>query len=267
MRIEFQQKRYVDHNKILIGLSACVLLTATITNEAVQTAVQVATFNPNNHEAAKAFTSPDGIGVKTIADVNKAFASVTSPGNMAIATAEGNRKITGEKTKLYAGHIDPSMLGGRAVKNKGFCSSYGGHKGGGVEQADNYCLNRIKKRIPLLHVKFQRAGVNPKEHFFAFWNAVDLWNQAGDPEDVRFPALYAQNIKNGMESGAAILKARVDSFRWQAGGLYNICRREPFYINKLRGLQGNAWKYKCTELDQRRRMTAASKTLQHIRGK
>lgn len=234
-------KEYVSHHKILTGLLGFCMLTSF--GAPATQAVKLATFNPSSSNSASLFER------------------IESPGNRAIAVAEGNFTLSGKKTKLYAGHIDPSLIGGRKVMNRGFCSSYG--KGGNVAEADKYCLNRIKSRLGLLNLKFNNAGVNPEQHKFAYWNAVDLWNQAGAPEDVRFPAIYKKYIDNGVEPNVAILKARVESFQYKAGGLYNICVREPYFRKKLAGLRpmSNTWKYKCAETDQARRLNAGLKYL------
>ena len=196
-------------------------------------------------------------------EINQLFSSINSPGNIAICHAEGNCAKNGEFTSLYYGHIDPSKLGGKRVLNQGFCSDYGKSKAGDINAANRGCLLRIKSRLPRLTNLFQRENIDIKQHKTAFVNSVDLWNQAAPRVSDNFPKLYAANIRNGLPVDSAIRNARVDAFNHQARGLFNICGREPHYINRLAFYQkySRLWKRKCIDIDQERRRLAINAVL------
>ena len=196
-------------------------------------------------------------------EINQLFSSINSPGNIAICHAEGNCAKNGEFTSLYYGHIDPSKLGGKRVLNQGFCSDYGKSKAGDINAANRGCLLRIKSRLPRLTNLFQRQNIDIKQHKTAFVNSVDLWNQAAPRVSDNFPKLYAANIRNGLPVDSAIRNARVDAFNHQARGLFNICGREPHYINRLAFYQkySRLWKRKCIDIDQERRRLAINAVL------
>ena len=196
-------------------------------------------------------------------EVNELFSNINSPGNTAICHAEGNCQKNGEFTSLYYGHIDPSKLGGKRVLNQGFCSDYGKSKAGDINAANRGCLKRIKSRLARLTNLFKQQNIDIKQHKTAFVNSVDLWNQAAPRVSDNFPKLYAANIRNGLSADNAIRKARVDSFNLKARGLFNICIREKYYINRLLNYPKHSrqWKRKCIDIDQNRRRLAIDRVL------
>lgn len=196
-------------------------------------------------------------------NVEELFANINSPGNLAICRAEGNCDKSGQFTSLYYGHIDPSKLGGKRVLNQGFCSDYGKSKVGDIDAANRGCLKRIQSRLPRLNKLFEQHSIDVNQHTAGYINAVDLWNQAAPRVSDKFPQLYAANIRNGLSVDNAIRKARIDAFNLSANGLFNICRREPFYINKLTIYRQYSmqWKYKCIDIDQNRRRLAIDSIL------
>jgi hypothetical protein len=200
---------------------------------------------------------------RTSTRASSLFASIKSPGNLGIALAEGTKDALGNETALINGHTDPATLGRRQVRNQGFCSDFGRTAPGDIDGANRGCLSRIKSRLPHLTRLFLQQGLNPDEHIEAYWNAVDLWNQGSPFVSDNFPRLYANNLKSGKSTDDAIRKARVDSFKLKAYGLYHICRNfEPFKSN-LTGLAVNSreWKEKCADLDQNRRRIAGETVL------
>ena len=78
-----------------------------------------------------------------------------------------------------------------------------------------------------------------------------------------FPKFYAANIRNGLPVDSAIRKARVDAFNHRARGLFNICGREKYYINRLLNYPKHSrqWKRKCIDIDQNRRRLAINAVL------
>ena len=196
-------------------------------------------------------------------EVNELFSNINSPGNAAICHAEGNCQKNGEFTSLYYGHIDPSKLGGKRVLNQGFCSDYGKSKVGDIDGANRGCLRRMQSRLPRLTNLFKQQNININEHKTAFVNSVDLWNQAAPRVSDNFPKLYAANIRNGLPVDSAIRKARVDAFNHRARGLFNICGREKYYINRLLNYPKHSrqWERKCIDIDQNRRRLAINAVL------
>ncbi len=198
-------------------------------------------------------------------NIEELFSNIDSPGNLAICRAEGNCAKNGEFTSLYYGHIDPSKIGAKGVLNQGFCSDYGKSKPGDIDGANRGCLHRIKLRLPRLTKLFQQQNIDIKEHKIAFVNSLDLWNQAAPRVSDNFPKLYAVNIRNRLPIDNAIRKARVDAFKLSANGLFNICSRELFYINKLTAYPqySTEWKRKCIDIDQNRRRLAINSVLKN----
>ncbi|WP_414620835.1 hypothetical protein [Calothrix sp. CCY 0018] len=196
-------------------------------------------------------------------NVEELFTNIDSIGNLAICRAEGNCDDNGKFTSLYYGHIDPSKLGGKRVLNQGFCSDYGKSKAGDIDGANRGCLHRINSRLSRLSKLFKQHNIDINQHNVAFINAVDLWNQAAPRVSDNFPKFYAANINKGLSSNDAIRKARVDAFNLSANGLFNICAREPFYINKLSAYPRHStqWKRNCIDIDQNRRRLAIKSVL------
>ena len=196
-------------------------------------------------------------------NINNLFAKINSPGNLAICRAEGNCGKNGEFTSLYYGHIDPSKLGGKRVLNQGFCSDYGKSKVGDIDGANQGCLRRIKSRLPRLTKLFKQHNIDINQHTAAYINAVDLWNQAAPRVSDNFPRLYAANVRKGLSINDAIRRSRVDAFNLSASGLFNICRREPYYISRLAKIPLNStqWKRGCIDIDQNRRRLAINSVL------
>ena len=195
--------------------------------------------------------------------VEELFTNIDSPGNIAICKAEGNCDDNGKFISLYYGHIDPSKLGGKRVLNQGFCSDYGKSKAGDIDGANKGCLRRIQSRLPRLTKLFQQQNIDIAQHKTAFINAVDLWNQASPRVSDSFPQVYADNISKGLSIDNAIRRSRIDAFNLSANGLFNICVREPFYINKLKGIPqySTQWKRNCIDIDQNRRRLAINSVL------
>ncbi|NJN10808.1 MAG: hypothetical protein HC815_23585 [Richelia sp. RM1_1_1] len=191
------------------------------------------------------------------------FTNIDSPGNAAICRAEGNCDDEGKFSSLYYGHIDPSKLGGKRVLNQGFCSDYGKSKAGDIDGANKGCLSRIQSRLPRLIKLFEQQNIDIAQHKTAFINAVDLWNQASPRVSDNFPKVYADNISKGLSIDNAIRRSRIDAFNLSANGLFNICAREPYYINKLTVIPqySTQWKRKCIDIDQNRRRLAINSVL------
>ncbi|MGB3640722.1 MAG: hypothetical protein WBA39_24570 [Rivularia sp. (in: cyanobacteria)] len=196
-------------------------------------------------------------------NVEELFANIDSPDNLAICRAEGNCDKNGKFTSLYYGHIDPSKLGGKRVLNQGFCSDYGKSKAGDIDGANQGCLRRIKSRLPRLTKLFKQYNIEINEHPAAYINAVDLWNQAAPRVSDNFPQLYADNSNKGLDKESAIRRSRIDAFNLSASGLFNICRREPYYISRLTDypLNSTQWKRGCIDIDQNRRRLAINSVL------
>lgn len=196
-------------------------------------------------------------------NVEELFTNIDSPGNTAICKAEGNCDKNGRFTSLYYGHIDPSKLGGRRVLNQGFCSDYGKSNPGDIEGANKGCLKRIKSRLPRLTKLFKQNNIDINQHIAAYINAVDMWNQAAPRVSDNFPQLYAKNIREGLSINDAIRRSRIDAFNLSASGLFNICRREPYYVSRLATIPLNStqWKRGCIDMDQNRRRLAINSVL------
>ena len=196
-------------------------------------------------------------------NVEELFTNIDSPGNVAICRAEGNCDKKGQFTSLYYGHIDPSKIGGKRVLNQGFCSDYGKSKAGDIDGANRGCLRRIKSRLPKLTKLFQKHNIDINEHPAAYINAVDLWNQAAPRVSDSFPQIYANNIKKGLNKETAIRRSRIGAFNLSASGLFNICRREPYYISRLASYPRHStqWKRGCIDIDQNRRRLAINEVL------
>lgn len=196
-------------------------------------------------------------------------ASTNSIGSLAICEAEGNCQ-DGIKTYIYNGHKDP----GNKVMNYGFCSDQG-EGGGTVEGADIWCLENLKERIPYALYQFEALYLNTDKHWIGILNTLDLYNQASPRVSESFPTKYRNALSHQGEGWDAIVHARVEAFRTSDGilnagnlkyGLFGICYREPFYRRRLYKLplMREAWRYKCIELDQRRRVTAIKNTITRL---
>lgn len=184
--------------------------------------------------------------------LSQLFASLDSPGVIAICAAEGNCKPDGTKTSIYRGHKDP----GNGRWNMGFCSDQG-RGGGNLQKADQACLERLQSREARIQQKFREAGLEPSQHLEAYVNALDLWNQASPSRSDVFPATYAKALSKGMKGEQALVWARVESFREDDGslggyGLQAICRRDSRRTLSI---------WDCIARDQRRRVRAIHQTL------
>lgn len=179
------------------------------------------------------------------------FDSLESVGVLAIAHAEGNMTVTGERTASYWGHRDP----GNFRRNQGWCSDQG-RGNGNVERANQKCLERVQQRLALIKTDIQAAHLNPDTQPLVLINAVDLYNQASPWVSRQFPQAYHAAQNQGLSGEKAMVWARVEAFRRRgkidASGLIGICRRE--------GRRVSDWD--CVAADQRRRVQAIARVWQ-----
>lgn len=129
---------------------------------------------------------------------------------LAIGNAEGTRTPDGGYNASYYGHTDP----GNGAANIG-SFSYQVYQGGAStpEQADALQLRRLNNALADANAK----GFTP-ENQAELINFLDLWNQAPRAAE-SFPARLQQAKAQGLRGDAAILKARVDSFRTSSGAI------------------------------------------------
>ena len=198
---------------------------------------------------------------------SRLFVTAQSPGAIAVGAAEGNLTPTGEITGLYYGHIDP----GNHVTNRGFCS-WNGAAHLTVAEANQRCLLALQQHATITEQQLRELSLNPSNDPAAVVNGTDLWNQS-DQAGPEFASKYQQALAQGLSGSKALVAARVEAFRnsagqLDAGGLFGICRREPFYQQRLMGLtQGSeAWRWHCIALDQRRRVGEVASALAHNLG-
>lgn len=195
------------------------------------------------------------------------FATMKSPGSIAVGAAEGNLTVTGKTTSLYLGHTDP----GNHVTNKGFCS-WNRAKNLSVQQADRRCLAALQRQAAATEQKLTALGIDPKIHVEALVNGTDLWNQSNSAGP-QFPPAYKKSLDQRIQGKRAFVDARVEAFRNRAGnldasGLFGICKREAYYQSKLQGHSpySESWRWNCIALDQGRRVGVVSEALkQNIR--
>lgn len=195
------------------------------------------------------------------------FATMKSPGSIAVGAAEGNLTVTGKTTSLYLGHTDP----GNHVTNKGFCS-WNRAKNLSVQQADRRCLAALQRQAAATEQKLTALGIDPKIHVEALVNGTDLWNQSNSAGP-QFPPAYKKSLDQRLQGKRAFVDARVEAFRNRAGnldasGLFGICKREAYYQSKLQGHSpySESWRWNCIALDQGRRVGVVSEALkQNIR--
>jgi hypothetical protein len=170
----------------------------------------------------------------------------------AIGHAEGNFTVSGEKTSLYYGHIDP----GNGVRNFGYCSNQS--RTTNVEGADESCdryIGQFKARAAKELVT-AGIGLNDKE---AYINTLDLANQAHPRTFPRFPHKLSEARSKGLKGLDAITWARVQSFGdggREATGLIGICRREDRPVSDE----------ECVAHDQQRRAKAIRGVLERELG-
>ncbi|MCT7989039.1 hypothetical protein [Laspinema olomoucense] len=202
-----------------------------------------------------------------IADVAKNMDSIAA---LAIGHAEGNMTASGQYTSLIHGHIDPSLIGGRRVLNKGWCSNYG--RGGTLEEANKGCLERTQSRVNLIASRMEKHGLPPEQHFELFLNILDLWNQASPRVSDVAPKVAGDLHKKGLRGEDLILTTRVESFRDEttgqlsAGGLFNICsnpRNQAHDFVKSYPHKSEQWRFACIRWDQNRRATAIRNVLKY----
>jgi D-alanyl-D-alanine dipeptidase len=188
----------------------------------------------------------------------------------AIGHAEGNMTVSGEYTKLIHGHVDPSLIGGRRVWNKGWCSNYG--KGGNLDQANQGCLKRTQSRIPLISSRMEQHGLSPEQNFELFLNILDLWNQASPRVSDVAPKVAGDLFKKGLRGDELIQQTRIESFRDEstgqlsAVGLFNICANSLNQAHdevKMYVYLSEQWRKNCINWDQRRRRKGISDVLKH----
>lgn len=202
-----------------------------------------------------------------IADVAKDMDSIAV---LTIGHAEGNLTVKGEYTSLIHGHVDPSLIGGRKVVNRGWCSNYG--KGGTLKQANQGCLERTESRINLIANRMENNGLKPEQHFELFLNILDLWNQASPRVSDVAPSVAGDLYLQGLRDSDLILTTRVESFRDEnsgqlsAGGLFNICanpRNQAHDFVKMHPHRSEKWRAACIRWDQNRRATAIKNVLNY----
>lgn len=190
------------------------------------------------------------------------FATKRSPGAIAVGAAEGNLTPSGQTTSIYSGHIDP----GNHVVNRGFCS-WNKAASLSVAEADRRCLNALQWQSANTQQKLSELGLDPKQHTYALVNGTDLWNQSNSAGP-KFSIKYKKALDKGLKGSRALLDARVEAFRNQAGvldasGLFGICATQPYYKSRLEGVASytEAWRWQCIALDQGRRIRQVDKAL------
>ncbi len=241
-------KRQRRHHLLIAGLWLLGATTAAVAIRLVQVMAQP--------QAALAVNT-----------ASRLFVTAQSPGAIAVGAAEGNLTPTGEVTALYYGHIDP----GNHVTNRGFCS-WNGAAHLTVAEANQRCLLALQQHAVVTEQQLRELSLNPSNDPTAVVNGTDLWNQS-DQAGPEFASKYQQALDRGLSGSKALVTARVEAFRnsagqLDAGGLFGICRREPFYQQRLMGLtQGSeAWRWHCIALDQRRRVGEVASALAHNLG-
>ncbi|MDY6781098.1 MAG: hypothetical protein SW833_00825 [Cyanobacteriota bacterium] len=170
----------------------------------------------------------------------------------AIGHAEGNLTVSGERTSLYYGHMDP----GNGVRNFGYCSNQ--NRTADAKGADESCDRYIGQFKNKAIKELASAGINLDDQE-AFINTLDLANQAHPRTFPRFPHALAEARKKGLTGLDAITEARVQSFGEggkEATGLIGICRREKRPVTDEM----------CVAGDQRRRAKAIRAVLERDRG-
>jgi D-alanyl-D-alanine dipeptidase len=195
--------------------------------------------------------------------IRELFGSKKAPGSIAVGVAEGNLTPSGKPTAIYKGHTDP----GNFATNRGFCS-WNKSQGLTVAQADQNCIQTLQTKSIATENQLFSLGLNPENHKIAIVMGSDLWNQSNSAGPM-FPFTYKAAMDKGLSGQQAYVWARVEAFRNEqreldASGLFGICRREPFYRQKLTGLvEGSEeWRWNCIKLDQLRRIREVEKVLQ-----
>jgi hypothetical protein len=204
----------------------------------------------------------DGTTIKATSTAAKLFATKKSPGAIAVGVAEGNYTLSGKARGIYFGHTDP----GNHVTNRGFCS-WNKASNISVAQADANCLDALQRQSAGTERRLKGQGIDPRSNVEALINGTDIWNQSNSAGP-KFASKYKLALDKGIAGKKAILWARVEAFRNNAGrldasGLFGICRSQPAYTSKLRGLErgSEAWQWKCISLDQGRRVVEVSRAL------
>jgi D-alanyl-D-alanine dipeptidase len=195
--------------------------------------------------------------------IRELFGSKKAPGSIAVGVAEGNLRPSGKPTAIYKGHTDP----GNFATNRGFCS-WNKSQGLSVAEADRRCIQTLQTKSVATENQLFHLGLNPEKHKTAIVMGSDLWNQSNSAGPM-FPFTYKAATDKGLSGQQAYVWARVEAFRNEqreldASGLFGICRREPFYRQKLTGLvEGSEeWRWNCIKLDQLRRIREVEKVLQ-----
>ncbi|MDY7013316.1 MAG: M23 family metallopeptidase, partial [Cyanobacteriota bacterium] len=195
------------------------------------------------------------------------FATPVSLGMLAIGQAEGNYRVFREEgtlyveqTALYFGHTDP----GNFATNYGPCSDQG-RSGGNIALAEQICLERSRRQLPVNIADLKAVGIDPARDPEALINAADLYNQASEIHSRRFPQALAIARQGGLKGIEAIAWARTASFYLNdageldlergtnhAGGLLGICARENRPVTE----------WECVHHDQMRRTRAIASTIE-----
>ncbi len=243
-----------------VGIASAIAIINPTTRQTIaQTSIIQPTVNAINQITYR--TPP------AIADVAKDMDSIAV---LTIGHAEGNLTVSGQETPLIQGHIDPSLIGGRKVLNKGWCSNYG--KGGTLSEANQGCLTRTQSRVNLIASRMEKHGLPPEQHLEEFLNILDLWNQASPRVSDVAPKVAGDLYKKGLRGEDLILATRVESFRDEssgqlsAGGLFNICANP---VNQAHDFvksfphKSEQWRAACIKWDQNRRATAIRNVLKY----
>lgn len=226
--------------------------------------------SPDHSDSHRVSDSQGGYPGALSLPVSGLYDTPKSLGSILVGVAEGNYNTHGRVTKFYKGHSDP----GNSNYNRGFCSW--NHGSNSVADADRECIKSLAYRSADVYRLFKKAGLIPKdhkgnesiEHWLAYVNAVDLYNQsprAGKSFPFRFKAQlgFVYKDKNGKpwknqpSYYERITIARVEGFRANgkvgASGLERICARSSAYRNVLKGKRGDDWVWACIHKDQERR--------------
>lgn len=200
------------------------------------------------------------------------FETPLAIGMLAIGMAEGNYRVYREQGTLYVeqlsayfGHTDPGNLSwGDRVTNYGPCSDQG-RSGGNLQAAEEFCLERARRRLPTNLADLEAAGIDPNGNLEAILNVADLYNQASPIHSRRFPQALAIARLGGKTGIEAIAWARTAAFYLnqndeldlengtnRATGLLGICRRENRAVTE----------WECVYQDQLRRVQAIAHTIE-----
>jgi murein DD-endopeptidase MepM/ murein hydrolase activator NlpD len=221
----------------------------------------------SNTDKGDSISTNQSKAISSSSSASELFATMKSPGSIAVGAAEGNLTLTGKTTSLYFGHTDP----GNHVTNRGFCS-WNRAKNLSVTQADRRCLAALQRQAAATEQKLTAVGIDPNTHVEALVNGTDLWNQS-NLAGADFAPGYKKALDRGFQGKRAYIDARVEAFRNPAGtldasGLFGICNREAYYRRQLQGYPpgSESWRWNCIALDQGRRVEIVGEALRQNMG-